>query len=116
MRDFFDQLIARLLEAERIAVVGISDDPSKPSNAIAQYLIDAGYDVVGVNPNLTTVLDRPCYTSLKPGARAHRFGQRVPPPRVPARRDRRRHLRQRRRRLDPVRPEKRGRPRRRQCR
>jgi predicted CoA-binding protein len=59
------ELLRRMLEAERIAVVGVSDDPSKPSHVIAKYLIDAGYEVFPVNPHLKSVLGRPCYASLK---------------------------------------------------
>jgi predicted CoA-binding protein len=41
----------RLLRAARtIAVVGVSSDPTRPSNEVAQYLIAAGYEVSLVNP------------------------------------------------------------------
>ncbi len=33
-----------------IAVVGISSNPNRTSRMIVDYLIDAGYNVVGVNP------------------------------------------------------------------
>jgi predicted CoA-binding protein len=39
-----------LKDAETIAVVGISSDPTKTSRKIARYLVAAGYNVVGVNP------------------------------------------------------------------
>ena len=48
----------------RIAVVGVSDRPERPSHYVAQYLIDAGYEVVPVNPGLARVLDRPCHPDL----------------------------------------------------
>jgi uncharacterized protein len=47
-----------------IAVVGISDRPERPSHYVSRYLIDAGYDVVLVNPLLARVHDRPCYPDL----------------------------------------------------
>jgi uncharacterized protein len=57
--------IRRLLDARRIAVVGLSDDPSKVSYHIGQFLLDHGKDVVPVNPNYRTVLGRPCYARLE---------------------------------------------------
>lgn len=58
-------MIEEMLQARRIAVVGVSEDPSRPSHSISNYLIDAGYDVVPVNPNLNSVLGRVCYPNLK---------------------------------------------------
>ncbi|MBI1933933.1 MAG: CoA-binding protein [Ignavibacteriales bacterium] len=40
-----------LKNSKTIAVVGISSNPSKTSRYIAEYLVQNGYDVVGVNPN-----------------------------------------------------------------
>ena len=52
--------------ARRIAVVGISDDPTRPSYDIARYLIDAGYEVYLVNPTIEgEVLGRRCCASLR---------------------------------------------------
>ena len=39
-----------LAESKKIAVVGISRNPYKTSRGIAEFLIDKGYEVVGVNP------------------------------------------------------------------
>lgn len=35
---------------KRITVVGVSANPDRPANWITEYLVDQGYDVVGVNP------------------------------------------------------------------
>jgi predicted CoA-binding protein len=60
----YDRL--RILERyKRIAIVGLSSNPFRPSHFAALYLIAEGYDVVGVNPNETEVLGRPCYASLR---------------------------------------------------
>ena len=33
-----------------IAIVGLSPNPSRPSNGVASFLVRRGYDCVGVNP------------------------------------------------------------------
>jgi predicted CoA-binding protein len=53
-----------LEEARTIAVVGCSPNPARPSHSIAQYLMDAGYRVVPVNPGHQTLLGEPCYPTL----------------------------------------------------
>jgi predicted CoA-binding protein len=53
-----------LREAKTIAVVGLSSDPSRPSNDVAGYLKDAGYTIIPVNPNETEVLGEPAVASL----------------------------------------------------
>jgi uncharacterized protein len=59
----FDRL--RILESyHRIAVVGLSSNPFRPSHFAAIYLISEGYDVVPVNPRESTVLGRTSYPSL----------------------------------------------------
>ncbi len=39
-----------LTQNKRVAVVGISANPDRPSHWIAKYLVEQGYDVIGVNP------------------------------------------------------------------
>lgn len=48
-----------------IAVVGLSDDPSKDSNRVARYLIEHGFTVVPVNPTKETILGLKSYPDLK---------------------------------------------------
>lgn len=61
-----DELRAILSRNRRIAIVGLSNNPMRPSYGVARYLIRQGYEVVGVNPNLAgqEVLGRPVYASL----------------------------------------------------
>ena len=57
--------IARALKTARtIAVVGCSPEESRPSHAIASYLLSAGFDVIPVNPGHTEILGRTCYPDL----------------------------------------------------
>jgi predicted CoA-binding protein len=52
-----DAGIAELLKAtRRIAVVGASADPGRPSYGVFRYLLDQGYECVPVNPNTPEVL------------------------------------------------------------
>jgi predicted CoA-binding protein len=43
---------ALLLGARRIALVGASNRPERPSHGAMRFLLDRGYDVVPVNPGL----------------------------------------------------------------
>jgi uncharacterized protein len=45
-----------LEKAKRIAVVGLSDNPTRTSYEIASFLIEKGYEVIPVNPAVETVL------------------------------------------------------------
>jgi hypothetical protein len=49
----------------RVAVVGLSADPARPSYDVASYLQAAGYDVVPVNPRLTHWRGMICYPDLR---------------------------------------------------
>jgi predicted CoA-binding protein len=65
----FDRL--RILEnTRRIAMVGLSSNPFRPSHFAAIYLLSEGYDVVPVNPREAEVLGRKSYPSVAavPGA------------------------------------------------
>jgi predicted CoA-binding protein len=58
------QLRDILTTARTIAVVGHSDDPSRVSYQIAQYLRRAGYKVYPVNPTVQTIDGEISYPSL----------------------------------------------------
>ena len=53
-----------LREARTIAVVGLSPDPRRPSNRVATYLREHGYEIVPVNPNVDEVLGVRTYPTL----------------------------------------------------
>ena len=49
----------------RIAMVGASPDPGRPSHGVMRQLLDAGYDVVPINPAVESVLGHPAYATLE---------------------------------------------------
>jgi len=56
----------RILERyKRIAMVGLSSNPFRPSHFAAIYLLSEGYDVVPVNPRENQVLGQKSYPSLR---------------------------------------------------
>ena len=59
----FDRL-GILEKYNRIAMVGLSSNPFRPSHFAAIYLISEGYDVIPVNPRETQVLGRKSYPNL----------------------------------------------------
>jgi predicted CoA-binding protein len=56
--------VRRMVDARRIAVVGLSDDPSRPSYDVANYLRSVDKEILPVNPNHKTVMGLTCYPSL----------------------------------------------------
>ena len=47
-----------------IAVVGLSDNPDKPSYYVSEYMQRHGYKILPVNPSIQTVLSEHSYPSL----------------------------------------------------
>ena len=60
-----DRSIELMRDAKTIAVVGVSSRPDRPSNEVAQYLIDAGYTVYLVNPMEDEIFGMPVYDSVR---------------------------------------------------
>lgn len=72
MDPWSDRRVAeRILRSFHIwAVVGASSDPARPSSDVVRYLLDAGYDVVPVNPNEDVVHDRRAFPDLRTASSA----------------------------------------------
>jgi len=57
--------IADLLRSSRtIAVVGLSDNPMRPSHGVSAYMQSQGYRIIPVNPQADEVLGEKAYSSL----------------------------------------------------
>ena len=54
-----------LKSTHTIAVVGLSNNPMRPSNGVGEYLVRAGYRVIPVNPNEAEVLGEKSYARLE---------------------------------------------------
>lgn len=59
-----DELRKILVDAKTIAIVGASNNPSRPSHGIMKHLLHAGYRVIPVNPGETEVLGQRAVASL----------------------------------------------------
>lgn len=69
-----DAAIAELLTtARRIAVVGASSNPARPSHGVFRTLVVAGYECIPVNPNETEVDGVPAVATLAEAAAAGRI-------------------------------------------
>jgi uncharacterized protein len=58
------EVIRALLESKNIAVIGLSDDPAKPSHYVSAYMQGLGHRILPVNPALDEVLGEKSYASL----------------------------------------------------
>jgi len=59
-----DQIYEILQRARTIAVVGLSDNPLRPSHGVAAYLQTQGYRIIPVNPEIKGSLGEKAYPSL----------------------------------------------------
>ena len=59
-----DPIYEILHRAKTIAVVGLSDNPLRPSHGVAAYLQSHGYRIIPVNPQIREALGEKAYASL----------------------------------------------------
>jgi predicted CoA-binding protein len=57
-------IAAILRSAKRIAVVGLSPKPERPSHSVSAYMKDQGYTIIPVNPGHPEILGEKAYKSL----------------------------------------------------
>ena len=61
----YSKIIDRIFSTTKtIAIVGLPDDQTRPSNRIGSYLLDNGYKVIPVNPNSNFVFGLKSYPNL----------------------------------------------------
>jgi len=60
-----DRLRKILTSARRIAVVGATGDPTRPSNTIPAYMQSQGYEIIPVNPRGGEMLGREAVPALE---------------------------------------------------
>ncbi len=59
------EVIRTMLEENKtIAVIGLSDNPGKPSNYVPTYMQQHGYKIYPVNPSVPEVLGEKSYATL----------------------------------------------------
>lgn len=69
-----DATLRELLRtSRRIAVVGLSPRPERPSHGVAAYLQRSGYTIVPVNPCGGSILGEPVHSTLAEAAAAGRI-------------------------------------------
>jgi predicted CoA-binding protein len=59
-----------LRSSRRIAVVGLSPKPTRPSHGVARYLQGAGYTIIPVRPTGREILGEPVQPDLRAAAAA----------------------------------------------
>lgn len=59
-----DPIAELLRRAKAIAVVGLSNDPLRPSHAVSAYIQSHGYRIIPVNPRIESSLGEKAYASL----------------------------------------------------
>jgi uncharacterized protein len=59
--DFVTELLKK---AKTIAVVGLSNDPMRPSHGVSAYMQSQGYRIIPVNPQIESGMGEKAYASL----------------------------------------------------
>jgi predicted CoA-binding protein len=59
-----DPIAEALKNAKTIAVVGLSDNPMRPSHGVSVYMQSQGYRIIPVNPQVDVCLGEKAYATL----------------------------------------------------
>jgi predicted CoA-binding protein len=62
MKDILEKKI--LTEYRTVAIVGVSDDPERPSHRVARYLDGHGFHIIPVNPSIKELCGKRSYPDL----------------------------------------------------
>ena len=65
MQTFPQQVRHVITQLKNVAIVGLSDDPSRDSYMVGSFLKKAGYNVIPVNPRVPTVLGVKSFPDLQ---------------------------------------------------
>ena len=60
-----DQIAELLKRSKTIAVVGLSDNPLRPSHGVSAYMQAQGYRIIPVNPQIAEALGEQAYARLR---------------------------------------------------
>ncbi len=60
-----EKLKGILESSTRVAVVGLSPKPERPSNDVGRYLMHQGFEIIPVNPGQKQILGQVCYANLR---------------------------------------------------
>lgn len=59
------ETVGKILAMKVVAVVGLSDNPERPSFGVARYLMENGYDVVPINPSMPEWMGKKSFPDLQ---------------------------------------------------
>ncbi len=59
-----DEIKEFLTKYKTIAIVGVSDKPDRDSYIVAEYLLNHGYKIIPVNPNINSLFGLQAYPDL----------------------------------------------------
>jgi len=59
-----DEQIREILSLNKVAVVGMSKNPSKAAHYVPKYLFENGYEITPVNPSSDEILGKKSYNSV----------------------------------------------------
>ena len=60
-----DPITELLQQSKTIAVVGLSDNPMRPSHGVSAYMQSHGYRIIPVNPQIASSLGEKAYACLR---------------------------------------------------
>ena len=59
-----DDELKKILSLKKVAVIGMSKNPSKAAHYVPRYLSENGFDIIPVNPSADLILNKKSYESV----------------------------------------------------